>query len=428
MKSTIIIAGVYAALLMAPSVRAAELLVPGGHATIGAAVAAASAGDTIRITNSAGYAESLSIDKSITIEAAAGQTPSITGDGVTTHVLRTLPGAGGAKIGSSSGGQITLNCQSSATIAAIVSPQHPSGTVTFENLRFQNINTATDLVIPSSSGNCTFREIASDGGARGFDLTAPSAATITGAQLRLEKCIITNLAAEFLRQTGGSINLTIDQSYIHSLFVVWYVTSTAAGNSFTCNYSFLSNFPTNTSSGQGPGATCNLTNTPGVTIDWDHVAVVSNRHCLQIYGGNNWTLTMDHCDLHGDIDGDSNHTILATNDATGRTVSVTNTTFVSNGTSIGWGDADSNTSNDVSVTGNYNNFVRARGPNAPAGANDITSPVTPNYVAPATGNFLYTSPELITAGSGATPIGTMQDFMNLNIVPPVNRARNWLVY
>jgi hypothetical protein len=57
---------------------AATLRVPGDHATIGAAIAAAAAtGDIVEITDSATYVEDLDVQKVITLRGAAGQSPII---------------------------------------------------------------------------------------------------------------------------------------------------------------------------------------------------------------------------------------------------------------------------------------------------------------------------------------------------------------
>ena len=57
---------------------AATLRVPGDHATIGAAIAAAAVtGDIVEITDSAVYVEDLDIRKAITLRGAVGQAPII---------------------------------------------------------------------------------------------------------------------------------------------------------------------------------------------------------------------------------------------------------------------------------------------------------------------------------------------------------------
>ena len=57
---------------------AATLRVPGDHATVGAAIAAAAAtGDIVEITDSAVYVEDLDVRKAITLRGAVGQAPII---------------------------------------------------------------------------------------------------------------------------------------------------------------------------------------------------------------------------------------------------------------------------------------------------------------------------------------------------------------
>ena len=106
--------------------QAATLNVGAGqtHTTIGAAIAAANAGDTIQIKDSGTYNESLTIGKRITIQADIGQSPVLRGDGVTTHILKTTTGSGGAQIGSNEGGQILLDGQGATTVKGVIVPSH----------------------------------------------------------------------------------------------------------------------------------------------------------------------------------------------------------------------------------------------------------------------------------------------------------------
>src|SRR5690606_23803094 len=106
----LVTAAILAGLVVIPRILpAATIEVPGDWDTITSAVAAASDGDTVLITNSATYNESVRIDKRITLMAAVGQMPRILGDGVIPAVIQTIDGAEGAQIGSNDGGMIILD-------------------------------------------------------------------------------------------------------------------------------------------------------------------------------------------------------------------------------------------------------------------------------------------------------------------------------
>lgn len=83
--------------------------ISGGGTALRDAVAAATAGDTIEITDSLRYDGGVDINKQLTIVAASGQSPSI--GGVTTSgssVVYFLAGSAGSQLGSNDGGTITV--------------------------------------------------------------------------------------------------------------------------------------------------------------------------------------------------------------------------------------------------------------------------------------------------------------------------------
>ncbi len=90
---------------------AAERLVGASqtYSTIAAAIEAAADGDTIRITDSGVYTETLVINKRLDIVANAGQTPTIRTAAATLSSVITTTGANGGKFGSIDGGKITVD-------------------------------------------------------------------------------------------------------------------------------------------------------------------------------------------------------------------------------------------------------------------------------------------------------------------------------
>ena len=413
--------------------QAATLNVGAGqtHTTIGAAIAAANAGDTIQIKDSGTYNESLTIGKRITIQADIGQSPVLRGDGVTTHILKTTPGSGGAQIGSNEGGQILLDGQGATTVKGVIVPSHTDVTpVVFENLRLQNLNSATNHIDPESTGASSFRYVRATGGAQMLEL---SNTAVMDATFNFERCRFTGmLFTGSIRQTAGRVTMVAD----HCEFATggasgafWYVTTPETGGSFTWNYCFIRE--------EVAGLTCMLTSTHGIQMFYDHTAILSFRHCLQVFGAaNNWTLRMDHCDLYGDFDGaDAANTgtrsapTMVFTASTGRNMLITNTNILSNNVAqSGWSEGDNNAADDVQLAGNYNNHQAPRNANAPAGANDVATPVLPDYGNVVGGNFRYTTASLRTAGEGGTPIGSMTDFTTIDAIPVNRLGTSWTLY
>ena len=130
---------------------AATIQVPLHYDIISSAVQAASAGDTILITNSATYQQEVTISKPVLIMAAPGMTPTIQGSGSAGYVVRTVDGAEGAQFGSEAGGRITINCTGYAAAPAgdyrVIQPTHKGLTpVVFENLLINNSGTDVELI------------------------------------------------------------------------------------------------------------------------------------------------------------------------------------------------------------------------------------------------------------------------------------------
>ncbi len=397
---------------LSAAAHAATLSVGSGqtYTTIGAALAAANTDDLIRITDSGTYNESLTINKRVAIVANVGFSPVIRGDGVTTHVLRTADGCGGAQIGAYGTGQIILDPAASAVVVGVIVPGHTDVTpVVYENIVIQNLAAATNQINPHSSGANTFRYVEATGGAQMLKL---SDAAVVNAQYRFERCRMRGMTfTGSIRMTDGSVNMVSEYCEFvtgGTAAAFWYVTNDNPGT-FTWNHCIIRE--------DVAGLTCMLTDSVNIVMNYSYCTILSYRHCIQVFNpASAYTLNMDHCDLYGDYDGaDPANTgsrrapTILLNDAAGRSVSITNTNILSNSTQFGWTESDVDAGNDVLRVSNYNNYEAPPNVNVVLGANDITSPsaVLPDYVDVVAGNFAYTTPSLISAGAGGTPIGSM---------------------
>jgi hypothetical protein len=125
--------------LLASTTLADTIEVPGDQPTIADAIAAAVAGDTILITDSATYIEpQLIIDKQLNIAAAEGQTPIIKPlFEAEDPFLRLNAGANGSQIGSNAGGHIVFDGDGVTRRLTRMLYLHPEA-VTFENITLKN--------------------------------------------------------------------------------------------------------------------------------------------------------------------------------------------------------------------------------------------------------------------------------------------------
>ncbi len=120
-----------------------DLLVGVGqpYATIADALTAAVDGDTIRITDSGVYTETLGISKRVNIIADIGQTPTIRPAAGTIAAVITGVGANGGQFGSISGGKIIVDrgIAKGATVTANLFGIHVAGIDTGETYTIENV-------------------------------------------------------------------------------------------------------------------------------------------------------------------------------------------------------------------------------------------------------------------------------------------------
>lgn len=192
-----------------------EILVPTDHTTIAAAIAAASDDDTIIIEDSATYAENLTVDKTVTIVAEAGETPviQVAADYVFdfTGTDKTLT------IGSSDGGRITLESGAHGVRAAAGS----SGTVNLNNLTINATSTYNGFESRTANVSLYMDDVLVDGqgsGIYGIFISFVAVPT-TPPTYSVKNSTFTNLLgtsnAILIRNFNGEGNLVVESSVIN---------------------------------------------------------------------------------------------------------------------------------------------------------------------------------------------------------------------
>ncbi len=436
--------------------RAADLTVPGTHATLTAALAAATTDSTITIMNSASYAESLTIDKRITLKAAAGQSPTITGNPASFFVLNFMPWTGGSKLGDLAGGRINITGDSydnTTTQSRVVWLQHTSGTLTVENVRVfghYNYHTATSgAVAPNKNrdqnnmftfgataatepiGNIVMRNVTVEGGAYGACWrTRASASTVL-----MEDCSFdVQVFAIFIRGTG---EYTFNRCTFSNNQPAWgtvYMEANASTNRFNNCWT------------HAKGAS------PCVSLATRRVhQSYANRCAFTKAGatgavftfanssyGDQWLI--DHCDVYSSTT-TPQFNFAATQISAGNTtdgmrrLEITNSNLVNEqGPIVGGG-----LSNEIALIMRRNNIVSPTDPAVmanPATAGFQTYQVEfgifatfPSYVSRTTGNLVYSDIQLVRAGTGFTPLGSYYDFstMTPGVMPP-SAVPNFTIY
>src|SRR5690606_9281573 len=131
------------------------------------------------ITDSSTYAESISWDNPLTIEAAPGESPVIAGDGVANYVLRTLPGAERSRVGWAAGGRIRIDGDACALPSYIIDLAYTNieaDAVVLEHLTVEvtkNVPNRDDnalVKVEGPSGNVEMRDVELMGGNHGLYL------------------------------------------------------------------------------------------------------------------------------------------------------------------------------------------------------------------------------------------------------------------
>lgn len=430
-----------ALMLLAPGFSmAATINVPGDHATISAAVAAAANGDTVLITDSSIYAEAVQINKPITLMAAPGQSPVIRGAGETaSYIIRTVTGADGAQIGSNAGGRIILDPNAAVGPVRYLSPEHSggAGVVTFENLLVRNPPLpAIQTMMFTRPINCEsiYQDIEIDGNNRLHLIM--DCRLVEGKKTTFNRMYVHGMR----QQTGGGFgfyssallgDIEINQSEITTFreFVVIdggpetdvytikidrsYLEMTVDGNwdMFDARYN----------------ASLHITNSV--------LNCQSQGQAVRWLTGDNTDNIIEHCDIIT-----RNNHALRIYEGVGRTFSIKNNNFSSE-----WASAYSIF---VDVPGaetydfDYNNAATPNngymGIEPPAGPNDITPPVIPTYTNVAQKNYIATNPELYGTGEGGSNIGANCNFFQIYLnpdpcpslvpEPPTSARGDWALY
>lgn len=418
-------------------VQAATISVPADYDTITSAIEAANPGDDVVITDSATYPEILVIDKHVNIYPALGQRPTIAPILDNEEGIIINNGAQGTKIGSLSGGRLTLGDQAQNG-DPLIDVNIATGTVEFENCdifdfkQIINIDDETttettivfdDVEMNSNSGplarwyevqirnhvNLVFNKTVVRGGPRtaivmdrGGEVTITATNSIFGTLENPEQGQ-SNRGAIWIDRNDAEVVLDFDSCVIAggqgdeglfsggtgtSPYALYFddgvVTATIARSVIE---SMAGNDTDDGVSNDEPGA-----NPTGIEIR---------------AAGENKNVTLDYCDIY--TSGTAFY--LAENDGSAsRTITIINSNLVSlneNATS-GTIDAVHDT-----VVMNFNNLYAPNGTlyggDFSAGANDLN--VDPQYVAPLIYNLASQNNALDGADStGSAQIGSDQAF------------------
>ncbi len=386
---------------------AAELRVPGDHATLGAAVAAAAPGDAILITASQTFLESLAWDKRLSLVAAAGVTATIAGDGTSPYVLKTLPGAEGSRIGSADGGAIVVNGDRCALPAGVVTLTHAGWSteaVTIENVRIgvgvtvANRDDMALVYVPASNGNIQMTNVTMEGGNLGFYLWGTSDGTAINLNncrvktrdfaiyyrgsrndLRAERCEFESTANSTIYYSTSTVNAHVySQCWIHS-------SATSPLIALASRYSHLSRF---------------------------ELCALASNYVLAFYDKSyNEQIQFEHCDIVGSAAAGLIRFTKPLEDRPGnRLLQITNSNIVNPA-----GPAVSTTGafQDIELTADFNNALVAGA--APFGTGDgfqtfavtnAVGPVDPGYIDTLNGDYKYTNTYLKTADSRGGAVGS----------------------
>ncbi len=434
--------------LLAFPVQSAVINVPGDHATLTAAIAAAATSDTILVTSNDTFAESINIDKPLAIRAAFGTSPRIAGSGTDPFVVKFSPGAQGSTFGSYDGGIIRINGDSfpgTNTLMNVVHFVHTAGLVTVERVKveghfnYTSANTAPPAgwktrdsnevfrigtATAGAWGDVTLRYTEVEGGSHGIRIyTANNTNT-----LNVENCIFR--VAQFGIRFAGSTNVNVDDSiFITENRATWpplyyegYFNRTVMINN--------SWFHTNGATNAIGAAARRGTATYSTNSVFSHNDTIATNSYLINMGSNSYSMSyhFDHCDL---VSNSAQHMVVVA--GTGANVGLRNLTFTNSnlinkgvGALVYLGAATHPGANGALIMQNNNQYnpnttaTQSIWPNpSPNGFTTYTvqTPVAtllPDYADPLAGNYTYTTPALLTAGSGGTPMGASLDYSSMS--------------
>ena len=449
-----------------PSARAAELTVPGSHGTLAAAVSAALAGDTITITTSATFAESVTINKRLALRAAPGQTPTLAGNGSTGHVIRYTGDCGGSRLGDAAGGRIIINGDGFNTAAAVLRTvwisdvtNPAASTLTFENVSFHSnrinyqpdagqtlprdnqmhiyIGAAASPAAPIS--NLLFRDLSIEGGSNGIWM-ASSLVNNADTTMTVERCRIN--ARNFAFITSGPGNIHLLDSHLTNFNASWaalyYNTSTAGENRIErTRIRPLGNAAAFSSAARRAHQTTMIQSvlelpTTGTQVMMAFAGTGFGEHWL-----------IDHCELLSN----SPAALFAFSDPSSvsssgnRGLIVSNCNLVNYSAGAGIFSGGSGVLDDDHLIFHTNNIVTpAQIPFTPNAAPphdfavySVEPPrfeLVPAFADPAGGDYTYTLPRpLVRGGEGRTPIGSYFNFATGRLgTQPETAARNFTAY
>ncbi len=401
---------------------AAEILVPGGQANVVDALVAAQPGDTIRITDSGTYNGDLNITKPVTIIADPGRTPVIVTNGVQTHGIHFQEGSQGSRIGSNSGGVITVDGDADHGFAYryLSTP----GEITLENVVGRNfgINHGFQFTaVGDVASTFTIRNVRIADFAHLKNVA--SFFNLSGGAVVFEDCSFRHTAATnmFDTQTNGAGTIKFIRCILDADRSVLFARrdGTSPTNIEIRDSVVITRDPTN-----GTHRTFNLDSDFGnSTMNITNSALVGAASVLDV-DTNNLFLNVDHCDLFSRI---YQWPVIAHRTNANTIVRVRNSNLNNpgdaslpvGGTATGWGFyvylttpvQDSSNFNNYNVSGTA--LYGAPGSNFALGADDITSPgLNPGYVDTVNHDYMYSEPaELLSGDESGGPIGSHFNFL-----------------
>lgn len=440
MKTTLTVKLLAVALVATGSVGlSAELLVPSQYATIGAAITAAQNGDTVIIEDSNIYVDDVFLNKPITVQAAAGETPTVRPTGDNSYALLFGADANGAQFGSNDGGTITIDfSQGLGAVNRGIYHNYNTGVTTIENVVIEGAPSGTALAMQilypvfATSGTSDAEAILRNVTIDGTNVQWIARLTfMAGATLTLEDVVIdsdpglADQMAFHATGAGSTGTVNISNSVVRGGNIALYTNTNAGAINWNVENSYISNITT--------GATPPSSRQAVSMRSGGHVltftdSVVENTweigHVVYLWtGAPDVEVYLDHCDvlspdigIFGQVD-------------TGRVVDVKNTNFVVANQAV-WltptaGDTTSLDWNNY-VSPNENYILPNEGGSAlDPGENSLfgEDAVEPTYASPGAPdyNYGYDNTELLTASSTGTPIGS---FLN----GEVTNVRTWMEF
>ncbi len=436
--------------MLTGSIQAAEILVPADQPSLVAAVAAAQAGDTITITNSADYVGPVDIDKPLFIRAAAGQSPKILGDTTQPYAIKILETAGGTQLGSLEGGQIQVNADAfdNTTInTTVIHVGNTSGTVTLERVRvyghynYHNSSGATPPLISrdrndmirvgvsstTPMGDVILRQVEVAGGSHGLRVVATP--TTNTSTLTVENCMLDS--KNFGVRANGTIDMEFKNTTIFSessWSPVYYDTGQEGANSFTNCWLHAKGTSVVMNSASRRDHPTYFSRS---AFTRDGVGTVLSMASTSY--GNKWYF--DHCDAV--VPGDTGAVLnMATphSQALGvgnRGVEFTNCNLIN----LGTGEiVAASPVQEAFLIMRSNNQVSSHA--TPVVANNgfatysVAAPVatiTPDYGSWQTGNLIYQNQTLLTSDENGRALGSNYNFATMTS-GNINSAKRWDLY